>query len=70
MSGSNLRGEVVSAEKALFFFLVVLLVAPGAAGELGVLPNHAPSNLRPGVLKIMQAAAQIELLRKLRSRQL
>lgn len=31
-----------------------MVVAPGIAGELGVLPNHAPllTRIRPGVLKL------------------
>ena len=64
MSSSSLRVEVVSAEKALFSGEVEMLVAPGAAGELGILPNHAPllTNLRPGVLKIVQVGGKEELL--------
>lgn len=31
-----------------------MLVVPGVAGELGILPNHAPllTNIKPGVIKL------------------
>ena len=39
-----------------------LVVAPGAAGDLGALANHAPllTTLRPGVVKVHMSAAASE----------
>ena len=46
--------EIVSAEKSLYSGEVAMVVAPGVAGELGLLPSHAPllTRIRPGVLKL------------------
>lgn len=46
--------EIVSAEKELYSGEVAMVVAPGVAGELGLLPSHAPllTRIKPGVLKI------------------
>jgi F-type H+-transporting ATPase subunit epsilon len=48
--------RVVSVERSLFEGDVDFVVANGAAGELGILPHHAPlmTILKPGVLKIRQ----------------
>ena len=47
--------EMVTAERMLFSGEVESVVAPGTAGELGILPHHAPllTTLRPGELRIM-----------------
>ncbi len=47
--------EVVSSEKELFSGDVALVVVPGEAGELGILPGHAPllARIKPGVLKVV-----------------
>ena len=46
--------DVVSAEEQIFSGLAELVVLPGEAGELGVLPGHAPllSRIRPGAVRI------------------
>ena len=46
--------EIVSAEKELYSGEVAMVVAPGVAGELGLLPSHAPllTRIKPGVLKV------------------
>lgn len=48
--------RVVSPERPLFEGEVDRLVAPGALGELGIYPLHAPlvSKLAPGVLRLHQ----------------
>ena len=48
--------EMVTAEKLLFSDQVESVVAPGEAGELGILPHHAPllTTLRPGELRVTQ----------------
>ena len=48
--------EMVTAEKLLFSDQVESIVAPGEAGELGILPHHAPllSTLKSGELRVTQ----------------
>ncbi|HXH73143.1 MAG TPA: F0F1 ATP synthase subunit epsilon [Mariprofundaceae bacterium] len=45
---------VATAEREVYRGEAEMLVAPGVAGELGILPKHAPllSALRPGELRI------------------
>lgn len=51
---SSMQLEIVSAEKSLYSGEVAMVVAPGASGELGVMPMHAPllTRIKPGVLKL------------------
>lgn len=51
----TVRIEVVSSEKELYSGDAAMVVAPGEAGELGILPGHAPllARVKPGVLKIV-----------------
>ena len=46
--------EMVTAERLLFSDQVESIVAPGVAGELGILPHHAPllSILKSGELRV------------------
>ena len=55
---STLTCRVVSPERPLFEGEVDRLVAPGALGELGIYPLHAPlvSKLGSGVLRLHQGA--------------
>ena len=48
--------ELVSPERLLFSEPVDRGVVPGAEGDFGVLPRHAPliSTLRPGVIRIFE----------------
>lgn len=47
-----LKLEIVTPEKKVVDLAVDAVTVPGANGEIGILPNHAPliSNLKPGVL--------------------
>lgn len=51
---STVRVLVATAEREVYRGDAEKLVAPGAAGELGILPKHAPllSQLKPGELRI------------------
>ena len=51
---AKLRLEVVTAEREVFADDVDMVVAPGAEGELGILPRHAPllTTLQPGMLRL------------------
>ncbi len=46
--------QIITAERELFSGEVDALVAPGIAGQLGILPRHAPlmTSLQPGELMV------------------
>lgn len=46
--------DVVSAEESIFSGLCEFVVLPGEAGELGILPGHAPllTRIRPGTVRL------------------
>lgn len=50
----TLHVDIVSAEQAIFSGEAEMVVAPGEAGELGVLPDHAAllTRIKPGTLRI------------------
>jgi len=52
----TLHFSLVSPERELFSGEVTQVDAPGAEGEFGVLPRHAPfmTTLKPGVVKIYE----------------
>ena len=51
---SNMEILVATAEREVYSGQATMLVAPGAAGELGILPKHSPllAALNPGELRI------------------
>lgn len=51
---STVQVLVATAEREVYRGEAEMVVAPGAAGELGILPKHAPllSQLKPGELRI------------------
>jgi len=50
----TIRCEIVSQDRTVFQGDVDMIVLPGAAGEMGILPHHAPvlAMLKYGVIKI------------------
>lgn len=56
MADSKVEFELVSPERLLASIHADMVVVPGAEGDFGVLPNHAPlmSLLRPGVIAVYQ----------------
>jgi len=46
--------DIVSAEASIFSGLAEMVIAPGAAGELGILPEHVPllTRIKPGTIRI------------------
>ena len=54
--------DIVSAEQAIFSGEATMLVAPGEAGELGILPDHMPllSRIKPGTIRIKKAEGDEE----------
>ena len=50
----TIRCEIVSQDRTVFQGDVDIVVLPGAAGEMGILPHHAPvlTTLKYGVIKV------------------
>lgn len=50
----TIRCEIVSQDRTVFQGDVDMIILPGAAGEMGILPHHAPvlALLKYGVIKI------------------
>lgn len=50
----TIRCEIVSQDRTVFSGDVDIVVIPGSAGEMGVLPKHAPvlTTLKYGVVKV------------------
>lgn len=56
MASDKVEFELVSPERLLLSAHVDMVVVPGAEGDFGVLPRHAPliSTLRPGVIRVFE----------------
>ena len=56
MAADKVEFELVSPERLLVSEQVDMVVVPGAEGDFGVLPRHAPliSTLRPGVIRVYE----------------
>ena len=54
-----LRLEIVTPERKVVDETVDAVTVPGANGEIGILPNHAPliSTLKPGILSYTRGGA-------------
>jgi F-type H+-transporting ATPase subunit epsilon len=46
--------DIVSSEQSIYSGEATMLIAPGEAGELGILPEHIPllTRIKPGVVRI------------------
>ena len=53
----TLHVDIVSAEQQIFSGEAEMLIAPGEAGELGILPEHMPllTRVKPGTVRIRPA---------------
>ncbi len=60
----TLQVNIVSAEQAIFSGEAEMVVAPGEAGELGILPQHAPllTRIRPGTVKVKLSGGGEEMI--------
>lgn len=56
----TIRCEIVSQDKTVFQGDVDIVVLPGAAGEMGILPKHAPvlTTLKYGIVKIRKSGKE------------
>jgi len=64
MSEKTQRLEIVTPQRKVFSEDVDFLVAPGAEGELGILPNHAPliTSLNIGIMRIEQEGKKFKVV--------
>ncbi len=55
-----IRCEIVSQDRTVFQGDADIVILPGAAGEMGILPHHAPilTTLKYGVVKVRRAGAE------------
>ncbi len=56
----TIRCEIVSQDRTVFTGDVDIVVLPGAAGEMGILPKHAPvlTTLKYGVVKVRKGGKE------------
>jgi len=56
----TIRCEIVSQDRTVFAGDVDIVVLPGAAGEMGILPKHAPvlTTLKYGIIKVRKAGKE------------
>ncbi len=56
----TIRCEIVSQDRTVFTGDVDIVVLPGAAGEMGILPKHAPllTTLKYGIIKVRKAGKE------------
>ncbi len=56
----TIRCEIVSQDRTIFQDDVDIVILPGADGEMGILPHHAPvlTTLKFGVIKIRRAGKE------------
>ena len=49
--------DIVSAEQSIYSGEATMVIAPGAGGELGILPEHVPllTRIKPGTVRIQAA---------------
>ena len=54
--------DIVSAEESVYSGEATMVIAPGASGELGILPEHVPllTLIKPGVIRIRTAEGSEE----------
>lgn len=60
----QLQVDIVSAEQQIFSGQADMIIAPGEAGELGILPEHAPllTRIKPGTVRIQQGGQDTEVI--------
>jgi F-type H+-transporting ATPase subunit epsilon len=56
--------DVVSAEEEIFSGPATMLFAPGAMGDLGIMPRHAPllTRIKPGEVRVVTEQGADELI--------
>ena len=66
MADNKVAFELVAPERLLFSAEVDMVVVPGAEGDFGVLPGHAPVivSVRPGVIDIYEGGVDAKFIRE------
>ena len=66
MADNKVAFELVAPERLLFSAEVDMVVVPGAEGDFGVLPGHAPviASVRPGVIDIYVGGVDAKFIRE------
>ena len=61
---SDIKLDVVTAERVVYSDNVDMVVAPGFEGQLGILPHHTPlmTTLLPGELRIKKGGEEASLV--------
>lgn len=56
----TIQVDIVSAEQAIFSGSAERVIAPGEAGELGILPEHMPllTRIKPGTVRIQNGSEE------------
>ncbi|MBM4448638.1 MAG: F0F1 ATP synthase subunit epsilon [Chloroflexi bacterium] len=59
----GIKLDIVTAERVVYSGDADMVLAPGAEGQLGILPHHTPlmATLLPGELRIKKGAEEISL---------
>jgi F-type H+-transporting ATPase subunit epsilon len=60
---SSLKIDIVTAERVVYSEEVDAVIAPGVAGQLGILPHHAPlmTTLQAGELRVRKGGGEDSL---------
>lgn len=60
----SFRVDIVSAEQEIFSGDAEMVIAPGEAGELGILPEHAPllTRVKPGTVRVLRPGGEEEII--------
>jgi F-type H+-transporting ATPase subunit epsilon len=60
---ATLRLDIVTAEQVVYSEDVDVIVAPGAGGQLGILPHHTPlmTVLQPGELLVKKGGEELSM---------
>ncbi len=60
----TLQVDIVSAEQEIYSGPADMVIAPGEAGELGILPEHVPllTRVKPGTVRIRKSGAEEEVI--------
>jgi F-type H+-transporting ATPase subunit epsilon len=55
-----MKCDIVSARRTVWSGEVSMIIADGAAGELGITPRHAPllTTLKPGAIRVVDGAGE------------
>jgi len=60
----SFKVDIVSAEQEIYSGSAEMVIAPGEAGELGVLPEHVPllTRVKPGTVRIIKEGTPDEII--------